>query len=475
MLPVLVLLCLADLAYSAYQHYHSRLDGDIAAIVVPSTSYQQVLKDPFGVAALTEGQRYSGSNRFFAHYVMKVYVSEAPAFFGRFTDKVDALYWSSAAFKTVVQLLLLLMLALYAHSMVPLQSGSYIALLLLLTPFFQVMGYAHVLGIINASLTYTFFYSWPVVLLLLFYYPFFKSFMRGEPPQISLLGKLGLGLLVIILPFSGPVSSPVILIITLLYGLSMLQRVSGRRSAQGIGLVQRFREQVHPPTLVFFSVISLLALYSMYLGQFNIENTAHSLPLGERYVRMLEGLGSMLTIKLGYPVLLGGLLISGLLFRSIKAEGTERIRVLFKWALVFFVLYILLLPLGGYRSYRPLIVRNDTLLPVISGLIVLYSSLAFYLLRHLPLFQKKVYALLLLAVVIIFTAADGMNFEQNASERAGLQTLKESQAEVVELPKDQLVLSWYNLENPALSHWNAILLQRLGITDTLRLYYNREE
>lgn len=472
---LLFLFCLLDLGYSSYQHYHSKLEGDIASIVVPKTEYLHVLADPFGKAAIIEGKRYAGANRFFAHYSMKLYFTEAPVFFSRFLGQVDALYWTTATFKTFVQLLLLFLLALYAHALLRLQFGSLLLLLAILTPFFQSMGYAHVLGIINPSITYVFFYSWPMALLLLFYYPFFRSWMRGEAPKIHLVGKIGLAGLLIYLPFCSPISGPVILLISLLYAISILRQFWRDRPTQREGIKNWLTEHLHPITLIFFAAISGVALYAVYLGQFNSENSISTLPLGQRYFRLLQGLGSMLTLKLGYPVLLGALVSSWLLLPKQAGAGAAAIRKLFTWALLFFVLYLLLLPLGGYRSYRPYIVRTDTMLPVICGLLVLYGTVAFYLLRSLSALRLKAYGLLLLVVAIIFTAADGTNFNQNAKEREGLQTLMKSQDKVVALPKDQLVLSWDPLEKPEESRWNAILLAQWGLTDTVRLYYNRRE
>lgn len=474
--PVLLLLCLVDLGYSAYQHYHTKLEGDIASIVVPKTEYREVLADPFGVAAVLEGKRYAGTARFFCHYSMKLYFSEAPLFLGRFTDKINALYWSSATFKILVQLLLLLIMGLYAHSLAPLRMGSYILLLFLLTPFFQTTGYSHVLAIINPSITYVFFYSWPVAMLLLFYYPFFISYMRQRPPQISVLSGVGLALLVVFLPFSSPVNAPVILLLTLLYLSDLSLRFWHDRPLQKNKVHQWFSEHVHPTTFIYFGTISVLALYATYLGQFNTENSTEVVTLGERYYpRLLNGLQYMLTIKLGYPVLLGALFISWYLLKKTNKKDSRQIRKLAQWAIVFFFLYTALLPLGGYRSYRPGIARTDTMLPVICGLVILYGIFALYLLRTLPPTRKKAFALLLLAVAIIFSAADDPNFDHNATERAGLQQLMRSEADTVVFSKEQLVLSWDKLEKPEDSRWNAILLQRWGITDTIRLYYNRKD
>lgn len=471
-LAFLLLFCLLDLTYSAYQHYHSKLDGDIASIVVPKTSYQYVLEAPLGIEAIKTGKHYPGTNRFFCHYLMKVYFSEMPLFIGQFTDKISALYWSSAIFKTLVQLLLLLMMGLYAHSLAPLRVGSYIFLLFLITPFFQVKGYAHVLGIINPSITYVFFYSWPVAMLLVFYYPFFRSFLRQEPPQISLVSKAGLLLLVIFLPLSSPVNSPVILLVTLFYLYSLVTRFWQDRKANKTGISQWFFKHMNLTTFIFFSLISIAALYAMYLGQFNSENPSNAISLIDRYPRLLQGIGNMLTIKIGYPVFLGALGVSWYLFTSRNKESDQRIRQLFWWALIFFISYIALLPLGGYRSYRPYIVRTDTMLPVLCGLIILYSTLAFYLQNSLTAFSKRTHTTLLLVVITIFTLADGTNFDQNTAERQGLQTLMQSRADTIVFPEGQLVLSWDKLDSPEASKWNAILLQRWGITDTIRLYYN---
>ena len=65
---LLVLFLLLDTCYSFYQFFYLPHDGDMAAIIVPGEWYADVLEDPFGISALTEGKSYSGTNRFFAHW-----------------------------------------------------------------------------------------------------------------------------------------------------------------------------------------------------------------------------------------------------------------------------------------------------------------------------------------------------------------------------------------------------------------------
>lgn len=52
---------------------------------------------------------------------------------------------------------------------------------------------------------------------------------------------------------------------------------------------------------------------------------------------------------------------------------------LFKWIGVFSLFYILLLPLGGYRDYRPNVLRHDTILPITLSLIFVLVKQLFIL------------------------------------------------------------------------------------------------
>ncbi|MEZ4932600.1 MAG: hypothetical protein R2788_10830 [Saprospiraceae bacterium] len=61
-IPILLLL---DLIYSFAQHYHTALDGDMAAIILPASFYQPVLNDPFGISILLDGENTGGAGRFF--------------------------------------------------------------------------------------------------------------------------------------------------------------------------------------------------------------------------------------------------------------------------------------------------------------------------------------------------------------------------------------------------------------------------
>ena len=93
---------------------------------------------------------------------------------------------------------------------------------------------------------------------------------------------------------------------------------------------------------------------------------------------------------------------------------------LLKWMLIFAAIYIVLLPLGGYREYRPNIVRRDTLMPVILCLIFFYGRSSFYLLNHLVPKYKRKYLILIVIFSLVFTIADEPIFKHNACEKTGI-------------------------------------------------------
>jgi hypothetical protein len=50
-------LIIADLIYSWFQFYHTPLDGDLAAMVLPAPEYRQSMNDPFGISVLLHHDR----------------------------------------------------------------------------------------------------------------------------------------------------------------------------------------------------------------------------------------------------------------------------------------------------------------------------------------------------------------------------------------------------------------------------------
>jgi hypothetical protein len=140
----------------------------------------------------------------------------------------------------------------------------------------------------------------------------------------------------------------------------------------------------------------------------------------------------------------------------------------------FSLIYILLLPLGGYRNYRPLILRHDSILPITVGLIGFYALSSGYLLRQLQGKALRGYAAAVVVVAVIFANADRkVHFKNdNTQERQALALLAQAgNAPVVRLPQKCAVLSWAPITQPYESLTNAELLRHWGITQGRTLYY----
>lgn len=468
---LLLLFILADLGYSFWQYLNFPIDEDLARIVVPDVYYQKVLEDPLGQTVWQRGEGYQATNRFVAHYTIWSYFRIAPRALQSFLSPIDSLYWSVAIFKFLVQLLLLFQLSRYTLSIVRAGPLERLGSLVLFLPFFQTMGFRYVFGIIDPSITYTFFYAWPLSLLLVFYWPFFQQWAK-LPRQYLSPGRFLLSLiLAFFLPFSGPLAAPVILLIAAFYFFRQgrFLALNGFRQKAWLELVAK-----EWTTLFLFLFASGVALYSFVLGTYNTENMVAEHPdLSQYYLIMGQGLWRHFTAKLAYPLLLGLLLLNALILRSAPTNyHLQLLRRMAPYFMAGILLYLLLLPWGGYRPYRPEIVRRDTLLPVLLCLLLWLGWGSFLAARVLAARRKIWYLATLTGILIIFTLADGPNADLNNCERKGLQFLAKAESSPVTLPVDCPVLAWRPYAQVSHSKWNAYFLTQLGITQRPILYKN---
>jgi len=113
------------------------------------------------------------------------------------------------------------------------------------------------------------------------------------------------------------------------------------------------------------------------------------MPLWDLYLRLPIGIYYLLTQKLGFPILLLILAINSLIIRyKINTPEGKTILKLFKWIGLFALIYILFLPFGGYRDYRPNILRYDTILPITISLVFIFAKTTIFILRHYPIKQS---------------------------------------------------------------------------------------
>ncbi|RIY08262.1 hypothetical protein D0T11_14560 [Hymenobacter rubripertinctus] len=466
-MPLLVLFVVLDLGYTGWQNYRMPLEWDMPTIVLPIAACRPVLSDPFGWAALTRHEVSMGPNRFFAHISMVGYFKSVPFWLQTFLSPLDSVYAACGLFSALVQALLLYVLAMYA-------SGSgrpgwrFWVLAALLTPLFQSAGYNGQMGIIDNSITYTFFYAYPLALLGLFYWPFYRAARHGEPLRLRWWQYALLLGLAVVLSFNGAIIPGVVAVLNAGICLWWLGRQAGawRRGAA--------MARVPWPAFSLLGLIGLLCLYSLYIGRFELESEAALVSVAERYRLLPAGLNETLFRRPALPMLLGATLLN-LLLAGRSRPATAQDRWLRKAALglgIFALAYVLLLPLGGYRHYRPLIVRHDSIMPVLLGLMTLYAATTYQLAGRLPGRSRRWYLGWTGALALFYTLSDNAwTYADNSCQRQAIETLARATAPIVRLEETCPVLAWNALTDYHETYAQAAMLQYWGITKGFHLYY----
>lgn len=452
------ILLAADIIYTFLQHYYLPLDGDVSAGVLHYGGVEKILADPFGLSVIFGGATYPNPNRFFIYKAYSIYFRNVPLLLQNFMSPIDSIYFSVALSKVLMQLLILWPLAYGAQV---LSKGRWWIAALLAVPLFQTLGFNRHIGLIDRSVAYAFFYSLPAGLLLLYFLPFFRSvFQPGYRPGV--VTHVSLVFFTVILPFGGPLVPGVLLIVFLLVAVHQLR----------MGF-QKILCRIQLPFIIYFSAAALLCLYSLYIGMANSLDEGDSLPLLQRYPRLFQGVLLLLTWNIGFPLLLAVALINlFLLWRMFPQEG-KTFRSIYGYTAMFVLLYILLLPLGGYKSYRPHILRYDTLIPVTIAVMFLYISTSCFLLSRMAVRFRRAYIAAAVVFALFYTFADPILPRGNACEREMLGLLSRSEERIVQLPAYCKVISWEIAVHPEMSKANSELLFFWNITKEPKLYYQK--
>ncbi|MGI4832928.1 MAG: hypothetical protein ACRYFK_05645 [Janthinobacterium lividum] len=466
------LFVLLDLAATFVQYDRSVLDGDLAPIVHPSPSYAPVLHDPFGLAVLTKDSIYAAPNRFFAHLSMVGYFRAVPGWLQRAgLPPIASVYAAQGLFCTLLQALLLYALAVYATGTGRLGSWRLWLTMALLAPFFQAQGYASEMAIVPRAVTYAFFYPLPLLLLLLLLRPFYR-WARGEGWRLGPLGVAGCLGLMVVLAFNGPLVPGVVAVLLLGAAVQWL-----RTAGPPAGWLARWRQLPWVPLLLLL-VFGLLCAYSLYIGRNNLESMLPKHNVWGRYLRLPYGVFRQLTGKLGVPLLVLACLGNVYLLRRHVPPTAEnqRIQAVLRALGWFALVYVLLLPLGGYRTYRAYSLRFDTILPITLGMLFFYALSALYLLRHLAGRARGGYAAALVVIAFIYANADRrlQVADGNNCERVALAELAQAPptTPAVHLQADCNVLSWEPITDPSQSADQAAVLSYWGVTWGPRPYYH---
>jgi hypothetical protein len=469
---ILIILLITDGIYSYHQFSLFSIDGDVARIAAPDTSYINVLNDPFGFGILKTGKIHAGSNRYFAHITEFFYMREMPILLQEFVSPIDSIYITAAFAKTIIQSGMILLLAAYISIPFGLKRNDFLIGALLICPLFQVVGFYEYTAFIDGGITYALFYALPSMLLLVFLLPYYNKIITGKSSLSIYLKPIWL-LLVIVLVFHGPLSGPVLLIIcstTLFYcWYTYWIRYPEKQFYNRIGSSVR---SINKELLFSFSFVIIISLYSFYIGKFNTENIINTIPIGERFTHLIQGLPIIfLEWSNGVLPLFICILINILLLFFIKGNVFKKILTISGLLLLFSIIYIFLTPFGGYREYRYYILRRDTIQPVMVCLYFIWGLTSLYILKNSNSF-KYVYAFFLCIVCIFYTLSDPLPTHTNECEREMLHQLETTKTECVLLTKDCSVIGWVTYETCESTKNASVLLKHWNITSKeIRYYY----
>ena len=468
-----------DLGYSFYQHFHMPLGGDMAQIVMPSPTngYYQVLHDPFGLNALLKHEVYSNPNRFFAHWSTSVFLLNMPLFAQNFLSPINSVYFSCALGKILTQILIIYLLAVYISNSRNILRFDFIVSAIIITPLFQTAGFNRYMGIIDQSVIYTFFYALPLGLLLLFFLPFFRAIYYDKILNNNIVFRILLALFIIILSLNGPLVPGVVLIVCPMVLLNLWWK-----NFKQLGITPIYKRallsirKIPNYLLYYFLGISIFSLYSLYIGQYNTLNFDGSISLAERYSRLPSGIYYLITTKLGFPLLLFMIGINLLIIvKHYKSEEGAKIMKLLKWISIFAGIYILLLPLGGYRGYRPNIIRYDTIMPITISLIFIYGMTTFYLIKNISKKYKSTYVIGIILLSLIYTISDNLDTRDFDCEKQALETMAQSSDKIVLLDGNCPIMEFRIVNDFEHSELKAGLFYHWNVTNEKKLFYQKED
>ena len=465
-----VVAIVADTCYSFVQHYSEPLDGDMGESVLPLDYIQPLYNDPFGIKMLATGEPHAAPNRYFSHRTMFGTYRSVPFVLQRVTDPVRSLYYTNAICKTTMQLLLVLLLSGIACGGFRFRRLKFAATCLFFCAMMQTCGFVGSIGMVTKSVTYSFFYTLPLVFLIFYLVPFvFKEFYQTDLIRNRAFLFLYTVLFLVLSCFSGAINPAVALVAT----ITLLMRYFFNFYRQN----GSFRKSLsHMPRYYFQFLLPLgvLSLYSLYLGSFNTM-WADGISLGQRYALLLKGVVNMFVAgNGGFGLLFALTLVNYMVVRCRCGDGGKPMLSLFHWILVFSAIYIVFLPFGGYRPYRPLLIRFDTALPISCLFIFYYVRSSVFLLRK-TLQSVKVHCFYLgwtVVCIVFFFLYDTPRSYRNDLEIAALKEISQSEDIVVPLTcAPTSVVSWEVPEKPEDSQAAGRLLHLWRVTDKEKLFY----
>ncbi len=461
---------MGDLTYSFLEFYHTPLYGDMEGGILPAKDVQEIFNDPTGIKAIITNKEHVNPNRFFSHFLFMEYFRNVPMLLQHFFEPITSVYLSCALAKILVQFFLIYLLTTTISNERNILNHKFLIVASLISPLFQTHGYWSRMGIIDISTAYTFFYAIPLLFLILFIKPLYQKLynLDNKPFGKKLFYLIPL---VFILPLSGPLIPGIILIfpaLLFIYYIIDFRKHSNHSS----DTIHLFFKEIPKDVLFIVLSISLLSLYSLFLKSYDSNYDSASIPLIERYLKLPAGLYSQITHSFGIPLMLAIIGINLIIIdKKFKTNEAEKIIRTAKWIGLFSVIYILLLPLGGYRPYRPTIIRYDTFMPVTICLFFVLGTTTYFLYGKM---ESKKYWMFIITSMLVYTFADNSKLDENKCEIQALKNISNSPEKVVELSDDCNIMSWDKITDYKNSELKSELLLFWNITNEKKLFYQKD-
>jgi len=328
------------------------------------------------------------------------------------------------------------------------------------------------MGITDRSITYAFSYSLSLAFVLFYFLQFYKT----NTDKFSLTRHVLLALTAIVIAFGGPIGAPIILIVC--PSVLLLLTYNNQTNTSNNSFFKSIKNSVSkiPSSILFhFSLITCLCAYSFYVGRNNEENLWTPLSLSERYALLPKGFAIIVSKNLGIPLLMSACFFNIIFFSRIKSPDSKKTFTLIKYLGAFSFIYLVLLPLGGYRSYRPFIIRYDTFAPITISLIFIYGITSIYLISYHKGITKLFIIAATTAIMFHYTKADKIDWDGNKCDKDALFYLASSPDKIVYLNNWCSVMSWNKITDYSWSETNCLLLKYWGVIKEDKLYYQKEE
>jgi hypothetical protein len=453
--------------FAFYQYYQTSLDGDLVEVALPTELYTEVLKDPFGISILLGKEPYRGPNRFFAHFQQYEYFNKMPIMLQSFFEPIQSLFVAAGLFKLIIHILLIYFLAIIGIGDRSLKNKNVWLFALIAAPLFQAEGADSIrMAVVNRFITYTVFYSLAILWILVFLTPIFFEYYTKKEPRIKKYYIWVSLILCPIITLNGALNAPILIIFSMVYFLEKFYSKYG--FSFKTPTLQWLKSVIFDKFSISIFIALFFSLYSFYIGTFNIETTngvKHSLL--DLYFRLCKGIVLYYFMSFGPMMIIITIVIN--LFLIQKKAIKSNVFNLAIWLIVFIFIYTFLLPLGGFRDYRPYIIRDDTYIPVTLILIFYFAKTSFILLQNQA---PKIWIGFLCLVLATFTFRNFSVSKEGAKEREAMQQIANSKDEVIQLKNPATVVSWDAVMDPKENEKVVQYLKKINVVKKDNSFYS---